>query len=78
MQELDSKEEVVFLHPKETEDGFYIETGWTSVGNKIKVPIIIWEIVPQPPVSPPSSKNLCGNQYIPHAPAEMAKAIEIL
>ena len=46
MQELESKEEVVFLHPKETEDGFYIETGWTSVGNKIKVPTLdtVWSV----------------------------------
>ena len=46
MQELDSKEEVVFLNPKETEDGFYIETGWTSVGNKIKVPTLdtVWSV----------------------------------
>ena len=27
-----------FLNPKNTDDGFYIETGWTSINNKIKVP----------------------------------------
>ncbi len=31
-------ENTVFLHPSETENGFFIETGWTSIGNKIKVP----------------------------------------
>ncbi len=43
---LDSKENVVFLNPKETEDGYYIESGWTSVGNKIIVPDLdsIWQI----------------------------------
>ncbi len=37
-QKLDSDQKVVFLNPKETLDGFFIETGWTSIGNKIKVP----------------------------------------
>ena len=43
---MESDEKVVFLNPKETEDGYYIETGWTSLGNKIKVPTIesIWSI----------------------------------
>jgi YidC/Oxa1 family membrane protein insertase len=31
-------ENTVFLYPQETENGFFIETGWTSIGNKIKVP----------------------------------------
>ena len=45
-KEIESDEKVVFLNPKETEDGYYIETGWTSLGNKIKVPTIesIWSI----------------------------------
>ncbi len=29
---------IVFLNPSDVENGFYIETGWTSIGNKIKVP----------------------------------------
>ena len=29
---------IVFLNPSDTENGFYIETGWTSIGNEIKVP----------------------------------------
>ena len=41
-----SEENVVLLNPKEIEDGYYIETGWTSVGNKIEVPGIdsIWQV----------------------------------
>ena len=31
-------ENTVFLYPSATENGFFIETGWTSIGNKIKVP----------------------------------------
>ena len=45
-QNLIDKKNVVFLNPQETEDGFYVETGWTSIGNKIKVPSInsIWSV----------------------------------
>ena len=37
---------VVFLNPQETENGYFIETGWTSIGNKIKVPNTnsIWSV----------------------------------
>ena len=43
---LESDDNVVFLNPKETEDGYYIESGWTSVGNKIEVPGVdsIWKV----------------------------------
>ena len=36
----------MFLNPSNTENGFYIETGWTSIG-KIKVPNkdSIWKVV---------------------------------
>ena len=37
-QNLNDKKNVVFLNPRETENGFFVETGWTSIGNKIKVP----------------------------------------
>ncbi len=37
-QNLKNNKNVEFLNPSETEDGFYVETGWTSLGNKIKVP----------------------------------------
>ena len=49
-----------------------------AIGDNIRTPIIICAIVPQPPVSPPSSKILCGNQYIPHDPADIANANAIL
>ena len=37
-QNLKNKKNVEFLNPAETENGFYVEAGWTSVGNKVKVP----------------------------------------
>ena len=39
-KKLDSDEKVIFLNPKETGDGYFIETGWTSLGNKVNVPNI--------------------------------------
>ena len=35
---LKNNKNVEFFNPPETENGFYIETGWTSINNKIKVP----------------------------------------
>ncbi len=45
-QDLINKKNVEFLNPKDSENGFYVETGWTSIGNKIKVPTIdsIWKV----------------------------------
>ena len=45
-QNLKDNNNVVFLNPQETENGFFIETGWTSIGNKIKVPSnqSIWSV----------------------------------
>ena len=37
-QDLKNNNNVEFLNPKDTENGYFIETGWTSIGNKIKVP----------------------------------------
>ena len=37
-QNLKNNLNVEFLNPAQIEEGFYIETGWTSIGNKIKVP----------------------------------------
>ena len=37
-KDIKSGENVVFLNPKDTKDGYYVETGWTSIGNKIDVP----------------------------------------
>ncbi len=37
-QNLENNKNIEFLNPSNTENGFYIETGWTSINNKIKVP----------------------------------------
>ena len=37
-ENLKSNENIEFLNPAQTENGFYVETGWTSIGSKIKVP----------------------------------------
>ena len=37
-EDLVSNKSVIFLNPKETEDGYFIESGWASIGNKIEVP----------------------------------------
>ncbi len=37
-QKVEDEKNIIFLNPSDTENGFYIETGWTSIGNKIKVP----------------------------------------
>ncbi|MFL2889922.1 MAG: membrane protein insertase YidC [Pelagibacteraceae bacterium] len=37
-QNLLEDKNIIFFNPKEAENGFYVETGWTSIGNKIKVP----------------------------------------
>tara|TARA_B100000965_G_scaffold397559_1_gene414273 strand:- start:277 stop:1956 length:1680 start_codon:yes stop_codon:yes gene_type:complete len=46
-QNLKNNLNVEFLNPAQTENGFYVETGWTSIGNKIKVPSnkTIWKVV---------------------------------
>ena len=46
-QNLQNKKNVEFLNPAETKDGFYAETGWTSINNEIKVPNkeTIWNVV---------------------------------
>jgi len=46
-QDLKDKKNVVFLNPQETADGYFVETGWSSIGNKIKVPSTnsIWSVV---------------------------------
>ena len=42
-----SNDVVQFLNPKETKNGYFAETGWASIGNKIKVPTSksVWTIV---------------------------------
>ena len=37
-QKVEGGENIEFLNPAQTENGFYVESGWTSIGNKIKVP----------------------------------------
>ena len=37
-QKVEDGKNIIFLNPSNTENGFFIETGWTSIGNKIKVP----------------------------------------
>ena len=37
-QNLENNLNVEFFNPAQTENGFYVETGWTSIGSKIKVP----------------------------------------
>tara|TARA_Y100000590_G_scaffold312498_1_gene353170 strand:- start:1223 stop:2902 length:1680 start_codon:yes stop_codon:yes gene_type:complete len=44
---LKSDERVVFLNPKSTQEGYYIETGWAASGNKkLKLPLdnSIWKV----------------------------------
>ena len=43
---LENNLNVEFLNPAQTENGFYVETGWTSIENKIKVPSkkSIWKV----------------------------------
>ncbi len=37
-QKVEGNKNIIFLNPSDTQNGFYIETGWTSIGNKIKIP----------------------------------------
>ena len=57
-QNLENNENVKFLNPADTENGFYVETGWTSINNKIKVPTkkTIWTLE--------KNTNLSQNQPI--------------
>ncbi len=46
-KKLESDDNVIFLNPKNSQEGYYIETGWASTGdNKLKLPLdnIIWKI----------------------------------
>ena len=45
-KDLKSGENVIFLNPKEIEDGYYIESGWTSIGNEVEVPGVdsLWQV----------------------------------
>ena len=37
-QKVGESKNIEFLNPAQTENGFYTESGWASIGNKIKVP----------------------------------------
>ncbi|MBD1146534.1 membrane protein insertase YidC [Pelagibacterales bacterium SAG-MED28] len=37
-QKVQGSKNIEFLNPAQTENGFYAESGWASIGNKIKVP----------------------------------------
>ena len=37
-QKVGGSKNIEFLNPAQTENGFYAESGWASIGNKIKVP----------------------------------------
>ena len=45
-QKVEDGKNIIFLNPANTENGFYVETGWTSIGNKIKVPTkdTLWRV----------------------------------
>ena len=45
-QKVEGDKNIIFLNPAEIENGFYIETGWTSVRNKIKIPTkeSVWSV----------------------------------
>jgi YidC/Oxa1 family membrane protein insertase len=46
-ESIENNKNIEFLNPAQTENGFYVETGWTSIGNKIKVPAksSVWSVV---------------------------------
>ena len=37
-QKVNGEKNIEFLNPSQSENGFYVESGWASVGNNIKVP----------------------------------------
>ena len=45
-QKVEDGKNIIFLNPSDTENGFYIETGWTSIRDKIKIPTkeTIWTV----------------------------------
>ena len=45
-QNIENNKNIEFFNPAQNENGFYVETGWTSIGSKIKVPSknSIWSV----------------------------------
>jgi YidC/Oxa1 family membrane protein insertase len=37
-QKVDGDKNIEFLNPAQTENGFYVESGWASIGNEVRVP----------------------------------------
>jgi YidC/Oxa1 family membrane protein insertase len=37
-QKVEGEKNIEFLNPSQSENGFYVESGWASIGNNIKVP----------------------------------------
>jgi YidC/Oxa1 family membrane protein insertase len=37
-QKVDGKKNIEFLNPSQSENGFYVESGWAGIGNNIKLP----------------------------------------
>ena len=37
-QKVDGDKNIEFLNPSQSKNGFYVESGWASIGNNIKVP----------------------------------------
>jgi YidC/Oxa1 family membrane protein insertase len=37
-QKVDGEKNIEFLNPSQSKNGFYVESGWASIGNNIKVP----------------------------------------
>ena len=37
-QKVNGEKNIEFLNPSQSENGFYVESGWASIGNNIKVP----------------------------------------
>ena len=37
-QKVDGDKNIEFLNPAQTKNGFYVESGWASIGNEVKVP----------------------------------------
>ena len=64
-QSLEKNDNVVFLNPKQTTDGYFVETGWTSIGNKIKVPNINsnWKVKGNNILSPDKPVNNGGKLF---------------
>ena len=63
-KDLKSDEKVIFLNPKNSEQGYYIETGWASSGNEsIKLPLdnTVWKVIGNKTLTPNNPVTLEWN-----------------